>query len=140
MKKEYVLTTANIDHISEDIDAFLKNQKQVKENKIRARLSAETALLRWLEKGYEGHKVLVDCFVRFGRPILRLMLTGASFNPLEVEEEEENYFAIIQENLACVTTFRKLFIAFNLSCQFSKLPPSSDLFTGLSLQYANRLY
>lgn len=106
MKKEYVLTTANIDHISEDIDAFLKNQKQVKENKIRARLSAETALLRWLEKGYEGHKVLVDCFVRFGRPILRLMLTGASFNPLEVEEEEENYFAIIQENLACVTTFR----------------------------------
>lgn len=106
MKKVVVLTSANIDVLSEDIFGFLNKQKQTKDNIIKARLSAETAMLRWLENGYKDKNITLECAVKFGRPVVRLMLQANKFDSLQTQSEGEEYFSLLQENLACVTVYR----------------------------------
>lgn len=106
MQKTFLLTTGNIDAVSAEIQTFLKQQKQHKEHIIKACLSAETALLRWLESGYQNQEITLECKVKFGRPIVRLLLAGENCNPLEVSDDFNDYFNIIQANIGNIVTFQ----------------------------------
>lgn len=44
MQKNYTLTEADIDRVSEEVVLYLKEKKQKKEDIIRARLNLETVL------------------------------------------------------------------------------------------------
>lgn len=101
MGKSYFLTTENIDVISEEVFKFLQEQKLVKEDVIRARLSVETALLQWLEHGNEGREVTVECTKRFHRPVIRLVMEGPMCNPVHFSEQDDalEYVTTLQGNL-----------------------------------------
>lgn len=107
MSKTYHLTNENIDVISEEIFGFLQEQKLAKEDVIRARLSAETALLQWLEHGNEGREVMVDCRQRFRRPIIRLVLEGPMCDPRDTGELDDamDFIATLQGNLGLAVVY-----------------------------------
>lgn len=106
MKKICDLTAENVDLLSEEIATFLKKQKQTKDNILKARLSAESTLLVWQENMPEGTKVAINCFVSFGRPIIRLTMVGKKCNPTQSTNEVEDYFSKIQGNLAIANNFK----------------------------------
>lgn len=106
MRKTYSLTTENIDILSADIQAFLQQQKQRQEHIIKARLSAETALLRWLECGYQNAEVTLECKNWLGRPIVRILMEGNPCDPLEAADDYENYFNLILVNIGNIVTFQ----------------------------------
>lgn len=105
MQKTCLLTTENIDVLSADIHEFLKKQKQQKEHIIKARLSAEAALLRWLEGGYQDKEITLECNVKFGRPVVRLLVVGEQLDPLEVKDEYDDFVNVLQENLGNTVTY-----------------------------------
>lgn len=108
MKKTYLLNSTNVDTISEDIGVFFQQQKQTKEDIIRARLSAETALLHWLEHGNEGKEVMVECKKRFRRPVIRLEMEGDLCDPVHLNEQDEaiEFIAALQGNLGLTVAYR----------------------------------
>ena len=107
MKKTYLLNSTNVDTISEDIDVFFQQQKQTKEDVIRARLSVETALMQWLEHGNEGREVMVDCRQRFRRPVIRLVMEGPLCDPRETGELDDamDFIATLQGNLGLAVVY-----------------------------------
>lgn len=106
MKKLCRLTSENIDVISEDIASFLKKQKQTKDNILKARLSAETTMLRWMEAMPEDTNIAINCFVSFGRPIIRLTMVGECCDPVTAINVVGDYFSKIQGNLGIATSFK----------------------------------
>lgn len=105
MEKTYFLTSENIDSISEEIAEFFKGKKQLAENVIRARLSVETALLHWLENGCENNEAVLQCRMWFGRPQIRVKMTGPEVNPLEDTGNSDDYFNILWTNLRNIVTY-----------------------------------
>ncbi|MBQ0068025.1 MAG: hypothetical protein KBS60_07610, partial [Phascolarctobacterium sp.] len=106
MKKLCRLTSENIDTFSEDIASFLKKQKQTKDNILKARLSAETTMLRWMEAMPEDTNIAINCFVSFGRPIIRLTMVGECCDPVTAINVVGDYFSKIQGNLGIATSFK----------------------------------
>ena len=107
MQKNYTLTEANIDKVSEEVVLYLKEKKQKKEDIIRARLNLETVLLFWLENGFANETFTIDCRKRFVRCEIRLILQGRYCDPLQKSDDEiAEYMATLHGNLGLATTFK----------------------------------
>lgn len=106
LQKNYTLTSAEVDRVSEDIALYLTQKKQKKEDIIKTRLNVETVLLHWLEHGFENKEFSVHFVKSFGRMNIRLILSGECCNPTQNDNEEmAEYMSMLQGNLGLTTSY-----------------------------------
>ena len=99
-EKEYSLSLAACDEISAEIAEFCTKQHADSKDVLRYRLSAEDALLNWINRGCEGRSVLLKAGRKFFSPYIVIEMDGSPVNP-ETEQSEEfgEYCNIILVNL-----------------------------------------
>ena len=95
----YLLSNLNIDVISDEIGAFLEKCKVDRKDAMRIKLAVEETLLHYQEEFGEEQKVIVNCRKRLGRPRVEIRIPAARFNPIEVQEENEENSSVLQSVL-----------------------------------------
>ncbi|MCQ2361746.1 MAG: dicarboxylate/amino acid:cation symporter [Acidaminococcaceae bacterium] len=112
MKKTYLLSSENIDAISDEIASYMKKLKISSMGIIKGRLTVETLLLAWLEKAPANTEVVLETGKRFFRPYACLSFEGQQINPLEnngddaLANEAMNYFNSVMTNVGLATTYK----------------------------------
>lgn len=106
MEKLFLLTAENIDGASELIREFMQSQKAGRQDIIRTRLSVESILLEWQEMMPEGTEFMLNCYTKFLRPMVRIVMAGKCCDPSSFKNAEEDYFAQLQGNLGLSTSFK----------------------------------
>ncbi|MCQ2381295.1 MAG: dicarboxylate/amino acid:cation symporter [Acidaminococcaceae bacterium] len=107
MKKNYLLTSENIDAISDEIASYMEELKIIK-----GRLTLETLLLAWLEKAPANTEVVLETGKRFFRPYVCLSFDGQKINPLEnnvddaLANDAMDYFNSVMTNAGLSTSYR----------------------------------
>ena len=97
---KYLLTNLNIDIISHEISAFLDKCNVDSKDTMRIKLAVEETLLHYQEEFGEEQKVLIDCRKRFGRSRIEIRIPATRFNPMELEEDEdEEHNSVLQSIL-----------------------------------------
>ena len=81
-RKAFQLTNDNIDIISENVLDEMNAGDISAENRIRTRLSVETALLRMQEHFGDRITITVSSYQRFGRHYIDVRHRGDAYNPL----------------------------------------------------------
>ena len=98
-EQDYLLDAAGIDAVSARISEWLQKNQYSKENAIRLRFTMEEVLLklsRHFDETLTGTLIMTR---RFGTPVLRFLYEGESFDPLEAEEDEDEYRSLLLQNL-----------------------------------------
>ena len=88
-KKNYQLTPAAVDTVSEDVGQFLGRLKASKKITVETRFTVEEILLKLMEK-YGSEKEF--CYIEsdfLGRPYFSISFEGEQFNPLERDDNDE---------------------------------------------------
>ena len=85
------LTSANIDLISEQLEAYLQSVKVDAKDLVRLRLSLETVLVQWQKSLTEKAVCQVKLGKRFGRPYVELQVAGPQVNPYEEKDEDDKF-------------------------------------------------
>ena len=86
--REYPLTGAGIEQLSEMVEEKLKQVGMEQQNRIRIRFSVEESLLRMRDRFGESKNVTFSMWTRFGRPVLQIEQEGERYNPLSKTEVE----------------------------------------------------
>lgn len=81
IKKNFILTAASIEGISEEIDGFLEKIGTERQNRIRIKFTVEEALLNTWQRFGDPTMVKVTSGIRFGRPFIRIDHAGEAYNP-----------------------------------------------------------
>ena len=99
-EKEYSLSPSACDEISAEISEFCVKQHADGKDVIRYRLSAEGALLNWIDKGYGGRSVRLKAGRKLFSAYITIEMDGSPADP-EMEQSEElgEYCNIILINL-----------------------------------------
>ena len=97
---DYVLTNVNIDIISDEIAAFLDKCNVDIKDAMRIKLAVEETLLHYQEEFGEEQKVFINCRKRLGRSRIEIRIPAARFNPMELnEDEDEEHSSVLQSVL-----------------------------------------
>ncbi|MBQ5600962.1 MAG: hypothetical protein IIU79_03345, partial [Phascolarctobacterium sp.] len=97
---KYLLTNLNIDIISDGIGAFLDKCNVDSKDTMRIKLAVEETLLHYQEEFGEEQKVFIDCRKRFGRSRIEIRIPATWFNPMELDEDEdEEHSSVLQSIL-----------------------------------------
>ena len=81
IRKSFILNGESVEHISEELDYFLRGTGTEKQNRIRIRFTVEEALLSIWERFGELNMVKVIASIRFGMPSIRIEHVGDAYNP-----------------------------------------------------------
>ena len=99
-EKEYSLSFSACDEISAEISEFCAKQRVDSKDVLRYRLSAEEALLNWIDRGCEGRRIRLTEGRRFFSPYIVIEMDGPRVSPeMEKSEEFGDYCNIILINL-----------------------------------------
>ena len=88
---KYLLTNANVDIISDEIAAFLDKCNVDIKDAMRIKLAVEETLLHYQEEFGEEQKVFINCRKRLGRSRIEIRIPATRFNPMELEEDEDEF-------------------------------------------------
>lgn len=97
--EEYSLSPFEIDQISERISEWLKQNNESSKNIIRMRLIMEEVLLSLKKHFGEEQKCTLSIKKRLGVPSINIYCAGESFNPLNKEDEHDEYMEYFLKNL-----------------------------------------
>ena len=88
VRRKFQLTAEACDEISDLIITFCDAAGVDPNDTTRYRLSAEDCLMHWLDRGFEGHDVILQTGTRFGVPLMILEAEGPPEDPNAVENED----------------------------------------------------
>ena len=88
VRRKFQLTAEACDEISDLIISFCDAAGVDPNDTTRYRLSAEDCLMHWLDRGFEGHDVILQTGTRFGVPLMILEAEGPPEDPNAVENED----------------------------------------------------
>ena len=88
VSRKFQLTAEACDEISDLIISFCDAAGVDPNDTTRYRLSAEDCLMHWLDRGFEGHDVILQTGTRFGVPLMILEAEGPPEDPNAVENED----------------------------------------------------
>ena len=119
MEQNYVLTSENVDVISDVINKYMVQLRMPRKAVIRGRLVVETVLLAWLEKVPEGTEICLTMGKRFFRPYVNLQFAGEKVNPLDISQDEElGYYGELMNNVGLSVGYQYIgdsnFVTINL--------------------------
>lgn len=103
----YILNEESIDKVSVLVYKYLKEKDYPKEALLSCRLSLESILLQWLERGGAGKNFTVEAKKTFGRLHILLKLEGERIN-CGNQAQEIDYFNTIQNNLGSFFSLKYL--------------------------------
>lgn len=81
IKKNFILTAASIEGISEELEGFFEKIGTERQNRIRVRFTIEEALLNTWQHFGDPTMVKLTAGVKFGKPSIRIDHEGEAFNP-----------------------------------------------------------
>lgn len=97
--EDYTLSPVEIDRISEKISEWLKQNNESLKNTIRMRLIMEEILLSLKNHFGEEQRCTLHIKKRLGVPSINIYCKGESFNPLNKEDEHDEYMEYFLKNL-----------------------------------------
>lgn len=80
-QRSFILDHKSVDEIAGFIVQFCTEKRVDRKDALRYRLSAEEALLSWIQHGFEGHEVIVSTGKRLFTPFISIEIEGEPFDP-----------------------------------------------------------
>ena len=102
----FELNDSSIDEISELILTHCSNKKCDKKSILRIRLSVEETLLCWRDNGFRNHKINIVFKRKILTDFIEIELTGKEFNPLNTDNNSDDYSRRILESLNIIPQYR----------------------------------